>query len=92
MATQKPLNFAPFKKAGIGATYLALFCGCSRVSAQLWLTGKANPRGLNRQAVELVLAKVRSALAAGTLPVEPKKNEHPYDAIRKALKRAPAVS
>lgn len=83
---QQELDFSLVKKAGIGVTHFARFCGVSRVSANLYLTNKVQPRGLYRKHVAQVLALIERALDKGLLPLPRMPRSDRYKALVEALR------
>lgn len=82
------LDFSLVKKAGIATSHFARFCGVSRVSANLYLTNKVQPRGLYRRQVGQALALIQRALEKGLLPLPRLGRSERYRALVAALKAA----
>lgn len=57
------------KQAGIGPAELSALLNVSRVTASLWLNGRARPHYLLEERVNALLEAVEGALAAQELPL-----------------------
>ena len=80
-------NFKLVKKAGIPTAHFARICGCTRVSATLWLSGKVHPRGLYLERVVQQLQKIETAMTRGRLPLPDHiKRDNRFKALTRALR------
>jgi hypothetical protein len=79
------LDFSIVKRAGIATAHFARLCGVSRVSAHLYLTNKAQPRGLYREVVARRLALIQRALDKGILPLPKVSRGERYNMLIRTL-------
>lgn len=64
------MDFSIIRRAGLTQGEFGTLCGVSRVTANLWATGKMNPNKYIVDHVAAVIAAINKGLTGGKLPIK----------------------